>query len=93
MSVFEALMLLSFGAAWPAQIYKSYKSRKTAGKSVAFLYILIFGYLCGITNKILYQRDIVMILYIINLIMVSTDLCLYYRNKRLEKNENITPIM
>ncbi|EGD45915.1 hypothetical protein Cpap_0516 [Ruminiclostridium papyrosolvens DSM 2782] len=88
MSIFEALMLLSFGAAWPAQIYRSYKSRKTAGKSIAFLYILIFGYLCGITNKILYQRDIVLALYIINLFMVSTDICLYYRNKKIEKTEN-----
>ncbi len=88
MSIFEALMLLSFGAAWPAQIYRSYKSRQTAGKSIAFLYILIFGYLCGITNKILYQRDIVLVLYIINLFMVSTDICLYYRNKKIEKTEN-----
>ena len=87
MSIFEALMLLSFGAAWPVQIYKSYTSKKTAGKSVMFLYIVIFGYLCGITHKILYSRDIVMILYIINLLMVSTDILLYYRNKRYEQME------
>ena len=87
MSIFEALMLLSFGAAWPVQIYKSYTSKKTAGKSVMFLYIVVFGYLCGITHKILYSRDIVMILYIINLLMVSTDILLYYRNKRYEKME------
>ena len=87
MSIFEALMLLSFGAAWPVQIYKSYTSKKTAGKSVMFLYIVVFGYLCGITHKILYSRDIVMILYIINLLMVSTDILLYYRNKRYENME------
>jgi hypothetical protein len=88
MSIFEALMLLSFGAAWPTQIYKSYTSRKTAGKSVAFLYIVIFGYLAGITHKILYSRDIVMVLYIINLLMVSADIYLYYRNKAIEKKES-----
>jgi len=88
MSIFEALMLLSFGAAWPTQIYKSYTSKKTAGKSVAFLYIVIFGYLSGITHKILYSRDIIMVLYIINLIMVSIDICLYYRNRRIEKMES-----
>lgn len=87
MSIFEALMLLSFGAAWPTQIYKSYTSRKTSGKSVAFLYIVIFGYLSGIIHKILYSRDIVMVLYIINLIMVSIDICLYYRNRAIEKKE------
>lgn len=85
MSIFEALMLLSFGCAWPTQIYKSYTSRQNGGKSVVFLYIVIFGYICGIINKILYNRDIVMVLYFINLIMVTTDMCLYYRNKALEK--------
>lgn len=85
MSIFEALMLLSFGAAWPTQIFKSYTSRSTKGKSVLFLYIVIFGYLAGITHKILYSRDIVMVLYIINLIMVSTDIILYYRNRAYER--------
>lgn len=85
MSIFEALMLLSFGAAWPTQIFKSYTSRSTKGKSVLFLFIVIFGYLAGIVHKILYSRDIVMILYIINLVMVSTDIVLYYRNRALEK--------
>jgi len=88
MSIFEALMLLSFGAAWPAQIYKSYTSRKTSGKSEAFLYIVLFGYMSGIVNKILYSRDIVMVLYIINIIMVLIDICLYYRNKAIEKRES-----
>lgn len=87
MSIFEALMLLSFGAAWPMQLYKSYVSRKTGGKSIAFSYVVIFGYLAGITHKILYSRDIVMVLYIINLIMVSIDVYLYYRNKGIEKKE------
>ena len=90
MSIFEALMLLSFGAAWPTQIYKSYTSRKTSGKSVAFLYIVILGYLSGIVHKILYSRDIVMILYIINLIMVSIDVWLYYRNRSIERRESRT---
>jgi len=88
MSIFEALMLLSFGAAWPTQLYKSYASRKTAGKSIAFSYIVVFGYLAGITHKILYSRDIVMVLYLINLVMVSIDIFLYYRNKGIEKRES-----
>jgi hypothetical protein len=87
MSIFEALMLLSFGAAWPTQIYKSYTSRKTAGKSIAFLYIVIFGYLAGITHKILYSRDFIMVLYVFNLLMVSIDIFLYYRNRGIEKKE------
>jgi hypothetical protein len=84
MSIFEAGMLLCFGFAWPVNIYKSLKSRSTGGKSPAFLLIIAAGYVSGITHKLLYSRDIVLVLYIINIIMVLTDLCLYFRNKRYE---------
>jgi hypothetical protein len=82
MSVFEILMLVSFGAAWPVSIHKSIKSKSTKGKSVIFLYVISFGYLMGIINKIVYHYDLVIFLYCLNLIMVLTDLLIYYRNKR-----------
>ncbi len=84
MSLFEAGMLLCFGAAWPTSIVKSLKSRSTQGKSVTFLFIVLVGYVFGIIHKILYSMDIVLIFYIINLIMVSTDTLIYFRNKKLE---------
>lgn len=85
MSIFEAIMLLCFGAAWPLSIAKSYKSRSAAGKSPYFLIVIIIGYIAGIINKVLYSNDIIMYLYILNLLMVSTDLALYYRNVRYAK--------
>lgn len=84
MSIFEAGMLICFGLAWPVNIYKSIKSRSTKGKSAMFLMIVILGYIFGIIHKILYGRDIIMILYFINLLMVLVDLILYYRNKKYE---------
>ena len=84
MSPFEAGMLICFGASWPLDIYKSLKSRSTAGKSVMFMFVLTVGYIFGIINKILYNHDIVLVLYIINLLLVSVDIYLFYRNKRLE---------
>jgi len=84
MSIFEAAMLICFGASWPLDIYKSLKSRTTAGKSVMFMFVLCIGYVFGIINKIIYSRDIVLILYIINLLLVSFDILLFYRNRRLE---------
>lgn len=84
MSLFEAGMLLSFGAAWPVSIYKAYKSKSTGGKSWVFSAVVIVGYICGITHKLLYSRDVVMYLYILNAIMVSIDLCLWFRNRKLE---------
>lgn len=84
-SIFEALMLLCFGAAWPVSIYKSYTSRSTKGKSVAFLFILIIGYISGILHKVIYSPDVVVYLYALNCIMVSTDIALYFRNRKLER--------
>lgn len=85
MSVFEAGMLICFGAAWPVNIYKSYKTRSAVGKSLPFLLIVISGYICGIVHKLLYSRDIVLYLYILNIGMVLMDLALYVRNRRLDR--------
>lgn len=85
MSIFEAGMLLSFGAAWPVSIYKSYKSRSTGGKSWVFSAVVIIGYISGIIHKLLHSRDAVMFLYMLNCIMVTIDLCLWLRNRRIEK--------
>ena len=83
MSIFEVIMLVCFGAAWPANIIKSIKSKSVKGKSVIFLYVIALGYVFGIINKIVYNMDIVVYLYGINLFMVLIDLGLYYRNKKL----------
>lgn len=83
MSIFEIIMLICFGAAWPVSIYKSYTSRKISGKSVVFLFIIILGYISGIIHKLVYSFDPVIYLYILNSIMVTADIMLYFRNKRL----------
>jgi hypothetical protein len=85
MSIFEAIMLICFGTAWPVSIYKSYKSRTSAGKSVIFLYIVLVGYAAGVTHKLLYSHDWIIALYAINGLMVFVDILLYYRNARLKK--------
>lgn len=87
MSIFEALMLLCFGAAWPLSIYKSYTSRSVEGKSPYFLMVLIVGYVFGILNKLIVRYDVVFFLYVLNLMMISADLALYYRNMRLIKKD------
>ncbi len=84
MSIFEALMLICFGAAWPLSIYRSWRSRATAGKSVFFLYVVFAGYISGIIHKLLHSRDLVIWLYIANGIMVAIDIFLYHRNRRIE---------
>lgn len=85
MGVFEMSMLLCFGAAWPFSIYRSYVTRSTKGKSAVFLIALIIGYICGIINNWFTKRNHVLYFYILNLIMVSADLCLFFRNKSIDK--------
>jgi hypothetical protein len=86
MSIFEAMMLICFGAAWPSSIYKSYTSRTSRGKSIAFLIIVLAGYAAGILHKFFYNFDPVIYLYIINALMVLADIVLYFRNSRLDYN-------
>ena len=88
-SIFEIIMLICFGAAWPLSIVKSYKSRTTAGKSVWFLVIIAVGYAAGITHKMLHSRDYVIFLYGLNGLMVLVDIVLYWRNSRLVRAENL----
>ncbi len=79
MSVFEALMLVCFGLSWPISIAKALRTHKVEGKSPVFMTIICLGYLSGILHKFLYALDWVVVLYAINLLMVATDLFLYYR--------------
>lgn len=84
MSSFEALMLICFGISWPMSILKTLKTKVVDGKSPLFLSIVFLGYIFGITHKCLYSVDLVLILYVLNFIMVGTDLFLYfhYRGKK-----------
>ena len=77
--ILEVLMVLSFGASWPFNVMKSYKARTTKGKSLLFLCLIFFGYIVGITSKL------VNVVYCLNLIMVGADLIIYFRNKKIDK--------
>jgi hypothetical protein len=87
MSIYEIIMLICFGAAWPVSIYRSYVSRATAGKSLVFLIIVEFGYFAGISHKLLNDNDLVIYLYILNAVMVFADILLYWRNLRIQTQQ------
>lgn len=86
-SVFEIGMLVCFGFAWPLNIYKSLTSKTAKGKSFLFLIVVFLGYVSGIVHKIIYSWDVVLILYVLNIIMVSIDIALYFRNRRYDACE------
>ena len=93
---FEILMIVSFGASWPLNVIKSYKARTTKGKSLAFLLLIFFGYIAGITSKLINESYManfsskwyVLFFYVLNFIMVGADVVLYFRNKKLDREAN-----
>lgn len=91
--ILEIIMIVSFGASWPLNVMKSYKARTAKGKSLAFLCLILFGYVAGITSKLVNeaymaafaQKWYVLFFYVLNFVMVGADLLLYFRNYRLDK--------
>lgn len=91
MSIFEAIMLICFGASWPLAIHKTYKSKNPVGKSLPFLYLVFIGYASGICHKFFVAYSWVIYLYVANIAMVGIDIILtkYYfaKNKKAEAVE------
>ena len=85
--ILEIAMIIAFGFSWPNNIITTLKNKSTKGKSIVFLILIDFGYVCGILGKILSGNIVwyVMFFYILNFIMVSTDMVLYFYYKSKEK--------
>ena len=95
-TILEIIMIVSFGASWPLNVLKSYRARTTKGKSLPFLCLIFFGYIAGILSKLVEYDHLIVSkgpflffftlgFYILNFLMVGTDLLLYVRNYRLDK--------
>ena len=76
-------MMAAFGFSWPMQIMKTYKTKNPAGKSLMFLFLIFGGYAAGIVHKLTVHYNWVFWIYLLNLIMVGTDLTLtlYYKHR------------
>ena len=80
--IFEGIMLVCFGCAWPLSIYKTWKTKTSRGKSLFFLTVILIGYISGILFEFYGDLNFVVYLYLINILMVAADLVLSikYRN-------------
>ena len=71
------MMLVAFGFSWPFAIARTYPQ---------FMFIVIFGYLCGIAAHLAEGLDDpklwLVAVYAIDIALVSTDLALYFRYSR-----------
>ena len=91
-------MLVCFGLSWPINIHKAWRAKTAKGTSVLFYFFIDFGYVAGILAKvilILRSADpwyttvkwYVLTIYIINILMVSTGILIYFRNRALDKKQ------
>jgi hypothetical protein len=93
LDLLEALMIICFGLSWPISIYRSYQSCTAKGKSLFFEVFLWIGYIFGIIRKFLeyYMGNNLGFLfymgwafYFLNIVEISIDMLLYFRNVRLD---------
>lgn len=85
----ETIMIICFGLSWPNNVMKSLRSRTAKGKSLSFLLLVEFGYVAGIIGKIIsHTYNLATIFYFINFFMVLADICLYFRNARLDRERD-----
>ena len=83
-SLFEGIMILCFGVSWPVAVWKTLKTKNVSGISVFFLWFVFTGYVSGVMFKVVEAMgnghvNPVIILYVFNLVLVGTEVALFYR--------------
>ena len=87
-SIFESIMLICFGLSWPLNVIKAYRARTARGTSLPFILLIITGYIAGITAKLVAgQVNYVLIVYLLNLAIVSVNVLVYFRNVSLDRKK------
>ena len=84
MNIFEAIMMLCFGASWPFSIWKTIKVKNPVGKSIIFLWLVEIGFLAGIIY-ILSRPDWVIDIYALYAARVGSDLYLVVKYRKLRR--------
>ncbi len=96
-SVMETLMVVCFGLSWPLNIAKAWKARTAKGTSVLFYFFIWIGYVFAMIGKgrlialnapqpwYVTVRWYVMFFYVLNTLMVTGGILIYFRNRALDK--------
>ena len=89
-SIFESIMLICFGLSWPLNVIKAYRARTARGTSLPFILLILTGYIAGITAKLVTgQINYVLIVYLLNLAIVSVNIAVYFRNVSLDRKKTL----
>ena len=85
----EAAMLICFGLSWPLSLIKNIKAKTAKNMSLQFTLLIITGYIAGISAKIIsHNINYVLIIYLLNLVIVSANIVVYYINKGYDMQRN-----
>ncbi len=90
-NLLEVFMVICFGVSWPVNIARAWRARSTKGSSLLFYCLIWVGYLFGIASKVLKAQAgvptpfYVWFFYVLNLMMISVGIAVYFRNRRLDR--------
>ncbi len=96
-SIMEMMMVVCFGISWPLNIIKAWRSRSSKGISLPFYFFIWIGYVFAFAGKFTliaanaphpwYETVhwYVMFFYVLNIVMVTVGIGIYFRNKHLDK--------
>jgi hypothetical protein len=78
-------MLICFGISWPVDILRTWRVRRTEGKSLAFMVLVLVGYMLGLGSKLVRAAQTgnppegVSALYVLNALFITVDMVLTMR--------------
>ncbi len=82
----SAVMLVCFGFSWPINLIKNIKQKSAKHMNIWFLLLIFTGYIAGISSRIVSSMyGYVFIIYIINLVVVSLNIAVYFINRKYDK--------
>ena len=81
----ETIMLLCFGFSWPISLLKSLRAKSARSTSIAFMCLILAGYLAGIAAKLMTVGcNTVFFVYLFNVTMVLLNLLVTLRYRKKE---------
>lgn len=93
-SILEIAMLVCFGFSWPTSLVSNIKAKTAKNISLPFYLMIFSGYVAGIGAKLinfghgskpLWMEILVLAVYILNLLLVSANIVVYFRNRKLDQ--------
>ena len=85
----EGGMLVCFGISWPVDIVRTIRTGRTEGKSLAFMLLVLAGYILGMGAKLARVAgtgrwpELITVLYVFNAVSIIVDIVITLRLRRL----------